>query len=163
MLYISYRGVFDGNNFQDANTPQQIGKALGYGFACMVDAWRVDDKIYLGNDQPVNEVTAKYLQGRKFYINARNSDMINWLSTQPASLYPNWFFFPQSPFPPSPVEASNGKLITPGTTPVNNSSVMFLPEIDDTSLLSTVKLRCFGVISNYLTFIRRYRFEGIWY
>jgi len=163
MLYISYRGIYEGNDFQDANTPKQIGKALSYGFACMVDAWRVDDKIYLGNDQPITEVSDKYLQGRKFYINARNTDMQNWLATQPASLYPSWFFFPVTPFPPSPVEASNGKLITPGTVPVNNTSVIFLPEIDDTSLLSTVKLKCFGVISNYLTFIRRYRFEGIWY
>jgi hypothetical protein len=163
MLYISYRGIYDGNNFQDANTPSQIGKALGYGFSCMVDVWRVDNKLYLGNDQPITEVTEKYLQGRKFYINARNTDMQTWLSTQSLSLYPNWFYFTAPTPPPTYVEASNGKLITPGTVPINNNSVMFLPEINDTTLLSTVNLRCFGIISNYLTFIRRYRFEGIWY
>lgn len=163
MIYISYRGIYDGNNFQDANTPNQIAKANGYGFTVMVDAWRVDNKIYLGNDQPITEVSERYLQGRKFYINARNTDMQNWLATQSLTLYPNWFYFTSPMPPPDFVVASNGKLITPGTVPINNNSIIFLPEIDDTSLYSTVNLKCFGIISSYLTFIRRYRFEGIWY
>ena len=58
---------------------------------------------------------------------------------------------------------SNGKLITPGTVPINNNSVIFLPEITDTAMFSTVNLKCFGIISSYLTFIRRMRHEGIYY
>jgi hypothetical protein len=61
MLYISYRGIFDGNDFQDANTPKQLSKALGAGYKCMIDVWRVDGKLYLGNDQPIVEVTEKYI------------------------------------------------------------------------------------------------------
>jgi hypothetical protein len=163
MIYISYRGIYDGNNFEDANTPNQIAKAMGMGFNCMIDVWRVDDKLYLGNEQPITEITEKYLQNIKFWINARNIDMQLWLSTQPSKLYPNWFYF-ITPTPPPPyVEASNGKLMTPGTVPVNNNSVIFLPEIEDIGLLSTVNLKCFGILSNYLTFIRRMRNEGIWY
>jgi hypothetical protein len=162
MIFISYRGIFDGNNYQDSNTPNQIAKAFGMGFSCMVDAWKVDDKFYLGDEQPLTEVTAKYLQGKKFWINARNTAMQSWLSTQSSTLYPNWFYFPSMP-PPPYVTASNGKLITPGTVPINNNSVIFLPEINDTSLFSTVNLKCFGVTSTYLTFIRRARNEGVYY
>ena len=162
MIYISYRGIFDGNNFEDANTPPQLGKALGMGFSCMIDVWKVGDKFYLGNDQPITEVTAKYLQGNRWYINARNTEMQNWLPTQNQKLYPNWFFFPFMP-PPQYVTASNGKLITPGTVPINNSSIIFLPEITDRACFSTVKLKCFGIISSYLSFIRRMRDEGRWY
>ena len=61
MLYISYRGIFDGNDFQDANTPKQLGKALSARFKCMIDVWRSDGKLYLGNDQPITEEYAVQL------------------------------------------------------------------------------------------------------
>jgi hypothetical protein len=162
MIYISYQGIYDGQNYEYANTPNQIGKAFGTGASVMTDVWRVDGKLYLGTDQPLTEVTAKYLQGNRWWINARNTDMQNWLAEQPSKLYPNWFYFPNMPLPPF-VTASNGKLITPGTVPINNNSVIFLPEIDDRGMFSTVKLRCYGICSTYLSFIRRMRDEGRWY
>lgn len=163
MLLISYRGIYDGQNYEYANTPNQIGKAFNNGFSCMVDAWRESDKIYLGNDQPLTEVSEVYLRGNRFWINARNNDMYTWLQSQPSTYYPNYFKF-ESPMPPPPyATASNGKLITPGVTPINNDSVMFLPEIMDMSLLSMVNVRCFGIIGNFLTLIRRMRNEGVWY
>jgi hypothetical protein len=61
------------------------------------------------------------------------------------------------------VVSSSGKLITPGTIAVNNTSVIFLPEIKDKSLFSTVQLSCFGICSSYVTFIKRYRQEGARY
>lgn len=162
MIFISYRGVYDGNNFEDENTPNQIGKAMSAGYNVMIDVWKVDDKFYLGNEQPLTEVTAKYLQNKRFWLNARNAEMQTYLTIQPHSLYPNYFWFPYMP-PPPYVEASNGKLITPGTVPINNSSVVYLPEISDTGLFSTVKLKCFGITSSYLSFIRRMRNEGVYY
>lgn len=163
MLYISYRGIYDGTNYEYANTPDQLGKAIGRGYTCMVDVWRVNGKLYLGNDQPLTEVTERYLQGPRWYINARNTDMQDWLATQSSSLYPNWFYFTTPTPPPAYVTASNGKLITPGTVPINNNSIIFLPEIDDKGLFSTVHLRCFGICSTYLSFISRMRNAGIWY
>jgi hypothetical protein len=163
MLYISYQGIFDGNNFQDANTPNQIGKAFNAGFACMVDVWRVNNKLYLGSTQPTIEVSPEYLKGPKFWINARNIDMQNWISSQPIKLYPNYFWFLASTPPPPYTIASGGQYITPGTVPTNNQSIVFLPEIQDRALFSTVKLRCYGIISNYLSFVKRMRNEGVWY
>ena len=37
MLYISYQGIYDGQNYEDANTPKQINKALGKGFSCLIN------------------------------------------------------------------------------------------------------------------------------
>jgi hypothetical protein len=161
MLLISYRGVWDGQNFEDANTPKQIGQAFNAGYSCMVDAWRVADKIYLGNDQPITEVTPIYLKSNRFYINARNTDMLTWLQSQPPKFYPNYFYFPG--LTPTVVTASNGKLITPGTVAVNNTSVMFLPEIDDKALFSMVNIRSFGIITSYCSFVKRMRNEGVYY
>jgi hypothetical protein len=116
----------------------------------------------LGVTQPITEVTEQYLQGPRFWLNAMNSDMQVWIVTQSSTLYPNYFWFPTAT-ESTPVTASNGKIITPGTVPVNNSSVIFLPEIQDRAMFSTVHLRCFGVCSNYLSFIKRMRNEGEWY
>jgi hypothetical protein len=163
MLFISYRGIYDGNNFEDANTPKQIQKAISNGFNVMMDVWKEGSKFYLGNDQPITEVSEKYLQNKRFWLNARNTEMQNYLTAQPHSLYPNYFWF-VSPMPPPPyVVASNGKLITPGTVPINNNSVIYLPEISDTAMFSTVNLKCYGITSSYLTFIRRMRNEGAYY
>jgi hypothetical protein len=162
MLYISYQGIFDSQNFEDANTPKQIGKAFNAGYSCMVDAWRVDGQLYLGSYAPTTPVTDKYLQGVRFWINARNTDLQNWLTTQPSKLYPNYFWFP-SDTESTPVTTSSGKLITPGTVAINNTSIVFLPEIDDRSMFSTIHLKCYGVCSTYLTLIKRMRNEGDWY
>ena len=162
MLYISYQGIFDSQNFENANTPAQIGKAFNAGYSCMVDAWRVDGQLYLGSFAPTTPVTEKYLQGVRFWINARNTDMQTWLTTQPSKLYPNYFWFPDAT-ESTPVTTSSGKLITPGTVAINNTSIVFLPEIDDRSLFSTVQLKCYGVCSTYLTLIKRMRNEGNWY
>lgn len=163
MLYISYQGIYDGQNYEDANTPKQINKALGKGFSCLIDVWRVDDKLYVGTNGPTIEVPAKYIQGPRFWINAVNTDMQEWIATQPSNLYPNYFHFDASTPPPPYATASNGKLITPGTVPINTSSVMFLPEINDRSLYSMVKVKSYGICSGYLTLIKRMRFEGIWF
>lgn len=162
MLYISYLGIYDGQNFQDANTPNQIGTAFNNGFSCLVDVWRENDKLYLGYDQPLIEVTPEYLRGGRFWINARNVAMQTWLTEQPLSKYPNYFWFPNDT-ESTPVTTSGGQIITPGTVPINNTSIIFLPEIQDRAMFSTVKLRCYGVISSYVTFIKRMRNEGVQY
>ena len=162
MQYISYQGIFNGTNFEDAATPTQITKSMNAGFSTMVNVWRIDGVLFLGVTQPITEVTEQYLQGPRFWLNAMNDGMQSWIVTQSSTLYPNYFWFPTAT-ESTPVTASNGKIITPGTVPVNNSSVIFLPEIQDRAMFSTVHLRCFGVCSNYLSFTKRMRNEGEWY
>lgn len=162
MQLISYRGIFDGTNFEYANTVDQIGRAFNAGYSVMVDVWRVDGIIYLGTDAPLVEVSATYLKGNRFWLNARNTEMQDWLQTQSLTDYPNYFWFPDDTESTN-VETSGGQLITPGNAPVNNTSIIFIPERVDLGLLSTVKLRCYGAISSYLSFIKRMRNEGEWY
>jgi len=162
MLYISYQGVFDGQNFDKANTPQQITNAFNAGYSCMVDVWRIDGILYIGTGQPVIEVTPKYLQTKRFWINALNTEMQEWIVTQPAKLYPNYFWF-NNVNENNPTTASGGQIITPGTIPISNSSILFLPEINDRGLFSTVHVRCYGICSSYLSFIKRMRNEGVYY
>lgn len=163
MLIISYQGIYDGQNFEDANTPDQIGKAFNNGFSVMADVWRFDDKLYLGTENKLVEVTDRYLQGVRFWLNCQNQDAYDYLFAQSRQLYPNVFIFNNVETESSPTTSTGGQTIVPGNVPVDNNSVVYLPEIVDRGLLSTVKLRCYGICSNYCTFIRRTRNEGSWY
>jgi hypothetical protein len=160
MLYISYQGIYDGQNYEYANTPDQIGKSFNNGFSCMVDVWRIDNTLCVGPEAAPIPVTEKYLQGNRFWIKCGDQNTYDWFTTQSLRKYPNYFF---QPVYNEVVTTSSNRLWTPGTVPVNDNSIVVLPEINDRGLFSTVHLRCYGVCSTYLTFIKRMRNEGEWY
>jgi hypothetical protein len=163
MLIISYQGIYDGQNFESANTPDQIGKAFNNGFSVMADVWRFDDKLYLGTENNLIEVTDRYLQGVRFWLNCQNQDAYDYLISFPNKTYPNVFIFSNVDTESTPTTSRGGQTIVPGNVPIDNNSIVFLPEGPDRGLLSTVKLRCYGIASVYCTFIKRMRNEGTWY
>lgn len=156
MIYIAFRGLYDGENPPAENTPEQISKALWNGFNAMADVWRVDNKLYLGSTQPLIETDEKFLQDKRIWLNCRNQDMYDWIITQNQGLYTKYFIIPQGPLP-NYVTVSNGALWTIQDKPINNSSIMVVPENYDRGLLSTVHWRCNGICSIFLYFIRRIR------
>ena len=162
MLIISYQGIYDGQNFESANTPDQIGQAFNHGFSVMVDVWRLNGVLCIGTEFDPIEVTDKYLQGNRVWLNCQNDEAYDWLIAQPRKLYPHVFKF-SNDTESTPAEVTGGQTIVPGNVPLDNNSIVFLPEIVDRGLLSTVKLRCYGICSVYCTFIRRMRTEGQWY
>lgn len=163
MLIISYQGIYDGQNFEDANTPSQIGKAFNTGFSVMADVWRINGVLCLGTENDPVEVTDRYLQGNRFWLNCQNEDAYNYLLSQPRNLYPHVFKFNNVETESSPAEVTGGQIVVPGNVPLDNNSIVYLPEIVDRGMLSTVKLRCYGIASVYCTLIRRMRNEGTWY
>lgn len=61
MKIIAHRGNLYGPNPGRENHPDYIAKALYQGFDVELDAWIIDNKIYLGHDKPEYEAT-KYFQ-----------------------------------------------------------------------------------------------------
>lgn len=163
MLIISYQGIYNGQNFESANTPNQFRDSFNNGFSAMADVWRINGVLCVGTENDPIEVTDKYLQGVKWWLNCQNQDAYDYLLAQPRKLYPNVFIFSNVDTESTPTISTSGKTIVPGNVPIDNNSIVYLPEIVDRGLLSTVKLRCYGICSNYCTLIKRMRFEGIWY
>lgn len=163
MLLISYQGIYDGQNFESANTPNQIGTAFDHGFSVMADVWRINNILCVGTENNPIEVTDKYLQGNRFWLNCQNDDAYDYLLAQPRKLYPNVLKFNNVDTESTPTTSTGGQTIVPGNVPIDNNSIVYLPEIVDRGMFSTVKLRCYGVCSVYCTFIRRMRTEGMWY
>jgi hypothetical protein len=129
----------------------------------MADVWRINDVLCVGTENDPIEVTNQYLQGVKWWLNCQNQDAYDYLLAQPRKLYPNVFIFGNVATEASPTVTTSGKTIVPGNVPIDNNSIVYLPEIVDRGMFSTVKLRCFGITSVYCTFIKRMRNEGEWY
>lgn len=160
MVIISYQGIYDGQNFESANTPDQIGKAFNSGFSCMADVWRINDILCVGTEYNLIEVTDRYLQGNRFWLNCQNQAAYDYLYMQPRKLYPNIFKFTDVNTESSVTTSTGGQTIVPGNIPIDDNSIVYLPEIVDRGLLSTVKLNCYGITSVYCTLIRRMRGGG---
>jgi hypothetical protein len=129
----------------------------------MADVWRINGVLCVGTENDPIEVTDAYLQGVKWWLNCQNQDAYDYLLAQPRKLYPNVFIFSNVATESTPTVTTSGKTIVPGNVPIDNNSIVYLPEIVDRGMFSTVKLRCFGITSVYCTFIKRMRNEGEWY
>lgn len=163
MLIIAYQGIYDGQNFEFANTPNQIGTAFNNGFSVMADVWRINNVLCVGTENNPIEVTDKYLEGNRFWLNCQDQDSYEWLLAQNRKLYPNVFKFSNVDTESTISVSTDGQTIVPGNIPLDDNSIVYLPETVDRGLLSTVKLQCYGICSVYCSFIKRMRNEGQWY
>jgi len=94
MQYISYQGIYDGTNFEDAGTPNQIGKSFNKGFATVQNVWRINGQTFLGVFQPITPVADTFIQGPRFFLNAMNDEMRNWLQHNQQNHIQIIFHFP---------------------------------------------------------------------
>ena len=53
MINISHRGNLSGPDPETENSPKQIYKVLNLGYHCEIDLWKINDKFWLGHDEPV--------------------------------------------------------------------------------------------------------------
>ncbi len=89
MKYISHRGNLTGPNPSNENNPEYIKAALKAGFDVEIDVWFVDDKFYLGHDEPQYEVKFEFFINSKLWLHAKN---IEALATLKNLRYNNVFF-----------------------------------------------------------------------
>tara|TARA_R110001592_G_scaffold19312_1_gene79403 strand:- start:424 stop:855 length:432 start_codon:yes stop_codon:yes gene_type:complete len=65
MILISHRGNVEGSNPQLENHPTRIDGAIGQGYDCEIDVRVIDNKIYLGHDNPQHLINIGWLHNRK--------------------------------------------------------------------------------------------------
>jgi len=74
MKLISHRGNINGINKDLENNPKYINDALNQGYDVEIDLWFIDNKWFLGHDEPQYEIEEKFLINNKFWIHAKNGD-----------------------------------------------------------------------------------------
>ena len=140
MILISHRGNISGKILEAENKPEYIQDTMFLGYDVEVDVWFRDGLLWLGHDEPQDEVTMEWLERRadKLWIHCKNVSALEkfsslktfnyfWHDTDTATLTSKGFIWAY-----------------PGKQPIKDS-IAVLPEIyrDDIS-------QCKGVCSDYI-------------
>lgn len=73
---LSHRGNISGKNPERENTVTYIDEALWYGFDVEIDVWVKKNKILLGHDMGIEEVSIDYLRDTRLLCHAKNRDAL---------------------------------------------------------------------------------------
>ena len=76
MILISHRGNINGKNSDRENSIEYIEEALDMGYNVEIDVWVIDNKFYLGHDNPLYEVDFLFLINNKLWCHAKNLEAL---------------------------------------------------------------------------------------
>ena len=79
MKLIAHRGNLNGPNPDKENHPDYINKAIGSGYNVEIDVWFINDKWYLGHDNPTYEIKYNFLFDSRFWLHAKNGEAFDKL------------------------------------------------------------------------------------
>lgn len=77
MIYIAHRGILDGPSEKLENHPDQIKKALDLGFDCEIDVWFLNDRWYLGHDEPQYSIAVDFLINNRLWVHCKNIEALS--------------------------------------------------------------------------------------
>lgn len=72
MKFISHRGNLSGPISSEENNPEKIKHCLSLGYDVEIDIWNVNEKFYLGHDEPNHEVSLEFLVNKSLWCHAKN-------------------------------------------------------------------------------------------
>lgn len=78
---IAHRGNRKGKT-EHENRPVYLSNAARDHFV-EVDVWYVNDKIFLGHDEPTYEVSIDFLKDEKFFCHAKNIEALHRMLEEP--------------------------------------------------------------------------------
>jgi len=74
MKLIAHRGNINGPNPEKENHPDYINAAIKSGYDVEVDVWLINDKWYLGHDNPEHEIKYDFLLDFQLWLHAKNGE-----------------------------------------------------------------------------------------
>jgi hypothetical protein len=107
MIKIAHRGNTKGPNKDRENAPGYLKEAIRSGYHIEVDVWVIDNKIFLGHDNPqyqvdiifLNEIKpyswfhCKNLNAILYFINNRKNDRFFWHQSDDFTLTSNGYIW----------------------------------------------------------------------
>lgn len=72
MLIIAHRGLVSGPDKALENRPDQVMRALAFGFHAEIDAWFKDGRWWLGHDGPEHAVDWQFMGQPGLWIHCKN-------------------------------------------------------------------------------------------
>lgn len=142
MILISHRGNVNGKINELENSPDYIQNALIMGYDVEIDLWVINNKLFLGHDEPVHNVDVSWiiLNNKKLWVHCKNVESISFLNKNYNKL--NYFWHENDTLT---LTSKNYIWSYPGKQPILNS-IAVMPELynDDIS-------KCIGICSDYIS------------
>ena len=148
MKLIAHRGLINGPHKQFENQPHMVKTVLGAGFDCEIDLWVVEDRLFLGHDEPMYNVTLEFLQTGGLWIHAKSLNTLHWLTK--CNLDLNYFWHENDSY----TVTSKGYIWAYPGRPLTNNCVMVMPEWHDAKLEHVKDIDCYGVCSDYVGILK---------
>ena len=79
MKLIAHRGNLHGPNPEKENHPDYINLAETLGYNVEIDIWFINNKWYLGHDNPTYEIKYNFLFDSRFWLHAKNGEAFDKL------------------------------------------------------------------------------------
>ena len=145
MKLIAHRGLVNGPHKQFENQPYIVKTALEAGFDCEIDLWVVGDRLFLGHDEPMYNVTIEFLQTDGLWIHAKSLNTLHWLTKNALGL--NYFWHENDSY----TITSKGYIWAYPGKALTSNCVMVMPEWEDPKLERVKGIECFAVCSDYVS------------
>lgn len=76
---IAHRGNTAGPKPERENDPEYLLNAVDKGFDCEVDVWFINDRLWLGHDEPTYAVTQNFISNNAFWNHAKNLEALEFM------------------------------------------------------------------------------------
>lgn len=83
MFLIAHRGNTHGIDRHRENSPKYIQEALDQGYHVEIDVRYINNKWFLGHDEPQYEIQFNYLKNDKFWCHAKNLEALDIMLKTP--------------------------------------------------------------------------------
>lgn len=144
MKLIAHRGLLKGPNKKLENQPHQVQTVLDKGHDCEIDLWVFDDRLYLGHDGPQYNVTEQFIKQAGLWIHCKN---LNAMAYCQSDIKLNYFWHENDAY----TLTSKGFIWAYPGKPLNEFSVMVLPEWEDETLANIKDRKCYAVCTDYIS------------
>ena len=144
MKLIAHRGLLKGPNKNLENQPHQIQTVLDRGYDCEIDLWVFDGRLYLGHDGPQYNVTDQFIKETGLWIHCKNLDAMAYCQND---IKLNYFWHENDTY----TLTSKGFIWAYPGKPLNEFSVMVLPEWEDETLSNVKDAQCYAVCTDYIS------------
>jgi hypothetical protein len=142
MKLIAHRGLTNGPDSVLENTTVAIESAIQNGFDVEVDIWKIQDKIYLGHDEPKESVELEFLLRPQIWAHAKNLEALQYMLANKVHCF--WHEDDQYTI------TSMGYIWTYPGRDLTDMSVMVMPERVYNNLSGITKTNCYAICSDFV-------------
>ena len=140
---ISHRGNINGRNEKRENNPDYINEALHKGYDVEIDVWVIDEKIFLGHDEPIYKIDLIFLYNSKLWCHAKNFEALSLMTLHKENIH---CFSHEND---KHIFTSKGYIWAYIGEKINNSTICVMPEKSNYSDLELKN--CLGICSDEIS------------